>query len=293
MTKYTVMIPLFGHVNWMHVALHALRRNAVSPPKIVVAWSDPRISRKGTWAADSVNWDGGPFPHMQAFVKDHHQWLVDNEVTVVDVTEQCTDFKARCQRGEVPTCTHFDDGCDIAFKNNLSLDYVDTEWCVPNWDADFYPGPQWDRPLVEQIERGVPEKTILIPTHVQPDGQEWVRDLADAWEDTRERIACNRLAMYSPTRETTEGEFFAFCQRWSRNDVVRELCGVRDRLHWVPTLIRTDDVRRLKYNYQGAGYDIEFDNRLGANGFHKLGFRDSFILHKGYIPLETGQCPLT
>ena len=39
-----------------------------------------------------------------------------------------------------------------------------------------------------------------------------------------------------------------------------------------------------RYSYKGAGYDMEFDTVLGARGFTKVSFKDSFILHKGYPP---------
>jgi hypothetical protein len=288
--KYTVMVPVFGHVNWTHVALHALRRNAVYPPKIVVAWSDPRVSRKGVWQGEHGNWDGGPFEDMQAFIEHHKAWLDDNEVTVVDLTERCLKFRQQCEQGKVHGCRKFDDGCDIAFKNNVSMDYVDTDWCVPNWDADFHPGPEWDRPLVDYIESH-PEPAVLIPTHVQPTTDVRARDVGNAWEDTRRIIAGNRLALYWPEKVVPESAFFSFCQKWSRNDTFSERCGERGRLHWVPTMVPSDAVRRLQYSYKGSGYDVDFDDRLGGIlGLRKIGFMDSFILHKGYVPLEQGHC---
>lgn len=211
---------------------------------------------------------------------------------MIDVTERCLEFRKAYEAGNVyPGKKVYEDGVDIAFKNNLSLEYIDTEWCVLNWDDDFHAGLWWDEPLLRQIEAGIPERRVLIPTHVQPSYDPRLINRTDVWEDTRKLVG-NVIQMYSPVKNVREEDFFGFCELRQRDNIIVEPCGVRDRLHWVPMMTRTDDVRKSPYAYIGTGYDLEFDDRLMSLGFSKMGFQNSFILHKGYVPLEPGQCPV-
>jgi hypothetical protein len=137
------------------------------------------------------------------------------------------------------------------------------------------------------------EKLMLVPMHVQPRPFAALPTWDDPWTSARQ-VASNVLGM--PTTRSvhvsssdvrpwvTSEEFAAFCAKMARPGVtIEERPGVRSLLHWVPAMLRTRElVSAGGYSLMGCGYDLEIDNRLGALGFRKIGFCDSFQLHKGF-----------
>ena len=301
--RSTITIPNYVQPNFMHGTLHALVRNSYYRHRIIVLYSDPRVVEPETNPTADFEYpadvgdrrpDGPvqPYRTVEDFVADHRQWLSDNYVEMVDVTKQVLDNKFKYPR--------WNGGTDTAFKDNLGLGMTETEWTVPNWDCDFHPGWHWDKPIFDFIESEKPTRKFLIPMHVQPLGVGSVTEVAawDAWRDSP-AISCHRLAV--PTTRTgnsttyvSEPEFFAFCRRTARRgERIVEPCGVRQRLHWLPAVLRASELREAgRYSLMGSGYDIEIDDRLGRMGFQKVGFADAFILHKGFPPIESGQCPV-
>ena len=85
----------------------------------------------------------------------------------------------------------------------------------------------------------------------------------------------------------TEEEFESFCASIRQpGGQIHERPGLRHRGHWLPALLRTEEIREVGgYSYIGSGYDIMFDNLLGDRGFTKIVFCDGFVLHKGFPPM--------
>ena len=288
----TIVIPLLGQPSLLRAALKGLVKHSFYKHRIVVIKSDVVVTCLATNAdfrARMLGWDiiGNKrvqrYDSVETYLDEDRHWLRENNIEVYDISREISDFLKQ----HATDVKIVEGGADIAFKNNYGLSITDTEWTIPNWDADFYPAPNWDKPLIEAAQY-MAHKTVIVPTHVQPQFFDSPPDWKDVWVDSR-AAASNRLAI--PTTHSvdgcsyvTENEFIEFCASIKRpRDVIAEKPGVREKLHWVPALLRTDEVKSIGgYAYIGAGYDIEFDNRLGENGFMKYGYCDSFILHKGY-----------
>ncbi len=290
----TITIPVLGQPHLLRAALYGLVHNSFYRHRIIVLHSNPlaypsdpaHAGSARDWEVDVNGASHERFTSVESFLESHAGWLDSHGIESVDVTSEALAFRA----GHVGA---WEGGVDIAFKNNFGLRMTATEWTVPNWDADFYPGMHWDEPLVDFAMRAAP-KSMLVPTHMQPRLFDEIPSWSDPWMQAREG-AQNRLAI--PTLATvrdrgaayvTREAFLAFCGLMRRpGAMIHERPGVREKLHWVPAMLRTREVREAGgYGYQGAGYDVEFDDRLGARGFDKVGFLDSFILHKGYVPIE-------
>ncbi len=226
-------------------------------------------------------------------------WLAEHGIEFVDVTAEAIEFHAHYRRGEVdPSRTQVEGGTDVAFKNNLGLALTHTEWTIPNWDCDFFAGPGWDRPLVDYARSvAASDRVMLVPMHVQPRPFAEIPVWTDPWTSAR-AVASNVLGMPTtrslqvqpgadPCPWVTSEDFAAFCVKMARPGVIlEERPGVRSLLHWVPAMLRTSDLLAVGgYSLIGCGYDLEIDNRLGERGFRKVGFCDSFQLHKGFPPI--------
>ena len=290
--RSTIIIPNTCQPNFMHAALHGLVENSFYRHRIIVMWSEPG---EGVETATDFEIVAGErkktFGSLRAFFDHHQGWLERNGVEVMNVTARAAAFRARFERGEIYKDRPYEGGSAVAWMNNLALSLVKTEWAIPNWDADFYPGRHWDRSIFDYASSlSKTAKQYLIPMHVQPaamslrEAEAW-----DAWRDSG-RISLHRMAI--PTTRVVDGfayvtdeEFAKFQQAWARpGETIREPCGRRERLHWVPWILRTDDFNRVGgFSYQGSGYDLDFDNRMGDAGFTKVGLCDSFIVHKGYV----------
>lgn len=76
---YTVSIPEFGHANQLHTCLHALRRNSMHSPQILVLWTNPS-QLPPTWSKhEGVNWDEGPLSNVQELIYSHEAWFEKHE----------------------------------------------------------------------------------------------------------------------------------------------------------------------------------------------------------------------
>jgi hypothetical protein len=287
--RSTIIIPNTVQPNYMHAALHGLVENSYYKHRIIVMWTDPDRFPDKAKVQDFEIIDGQrrqTFSNLRHFFDHHAKWLRDNGVEVIDVTDETVAFHDRhLARG-----CKFEGGTALAWINNFGVSMTDTEWAIPNWDADFYPGLHWDKPIFDYAQGcGSHSREYLIPMHVQPvlvtsdEAASW-----DTWRDSA-KVAVHRMAI--PTTKivdgfayVTAGEFQEFQDRYRRPGVtIREPCGLRARLHWVPWILRTEAFRSVGFNYQGSGYDLAFDNAMGAAGFTKVGFCDSFIVHKGYV----------
>lgn len=285
--KSTIVIPNTCQPNFMHAALHGLVENSFYKHRIIVMHTDPARFPDRAQVTDFEIVDGRrqkTFSSLRHFFDHHAVWLRENNVEVIDVTDGTVEFHDR----HISRGGKFEGGTALAFINNLGISMTDTEWAIPNWDADFYPGLHWDKPIFDYAQRCGPRQ-YLIPMHVQPvlvtpdEAASW-----DAWRDSS-KVAVHRMAIPTTTivdghAYVTAGEFQRFQERYRRpGETIQEPCGVRARLHWVPWILRTEDYRAVGgFNYQGPGYDLAFDNAMGTAGFTKVGFCDSFIVHKGY-----------
>jgi hypothetical protein len=292
----TIVIADWGQPHLVDLVLRGLVKNSRYAHKILVVTSDPALDRreKGSMNLRARDWELDPesgalsrrFDSTEHLAQERRGWLEEHGIEIVDVTREAMEHRARYRTGQVyPGKTEPEDGVDIAFKNNWGIGLCKTEWVLPNWDADMYPGKDWDKSLVDYA-RHAAAKEALVPTHVQPHFFENPPAWSDPW--TEARLCNSRLAM--PTAHNhrelgawvTEEEWDAFCARCRRLQAIRERAGERLKLHWNPIMIRKSDVDRLgRYSYKGPGYDLDLDDVIARDGFTKVSFMDSFILHKG------------
>jgi hypothetical protein len=297
---YTICIPVFTQPHFLSTALHGLLKHSRRKARILVVDSDQSNSRP----QDSPRQDFYRHPETHETyrtytdVKDffhlHADWLARHHVEYFDTTEPFQQWWTKFGDGQHGTSRKFQGGMDIAFKNNWILPQVETEWVIPNWDADFYPMPDWDSHLFELTQTELcTNRTALIPTHVQPSAMNILPDWTDLWVESRE-IASPRLCLptLSPDCAFTDDELVEFYQAHKRDRLVlSEMAGRRERLHWVPMAFRTEELREIigPWNYQGSGYDIEFDDRCGKLGIRKLSHGASWIFHKACILSYPGE----
>lgn len=307
MITSTIAIPCYQHPNFLWAALRSLVEHSYYKHRIIVVWSDPARVEPGfgqpkTSASDwvtRIDGDGGRFEQRYTSIKDmlvrEAAWLSAHGVENFDITDEYIEFRRGFERDRG---AEFHGGVATAFHNNWGLARTDTEWTIPNWDADFYAGWHWDKSIFDYVTDHRPQREYLIPMHAQPALVAEAQIAAwDAWRDSH-AISTHRLAI--PTSRvlqdtggskhpiTTREELFAFERKTRRpGAVIREPCGLRRQLHWVPWILRTEDIRAVgNFNYQGPGYDLAFDNAFGERGFVKVGFCDAFIMHKGWPPVD-------
>lgn len=302
----TIIIPEFFHPNFLSLCLRKLVQYSRLKHKILVVGSDlDKVRQAGAEGVDDLkdtgqggDWLIDPrtekkyrkYYSMNDFLRENREWMEDNGIEYVDVTEEAIEFRKKYKRGEVVRGkTELQGGVDIAFKNNFGLRLVDTEFVIPNFDDDMIPSPGWDEPLFNLAEKYSDTFSVFIPTHVQPylfsEDPGW----SDCWTESRQ-IACNRLAIPIVGRNDVflyEEEWTGWCERNKRHDILSEPCGVRAKLHYLPMLYRTECLKMIgQYCYKGSGYELEIDDRAAAIGFRKISPCDSFILHKGYLAVR-------
>lgn len=299
--RSTIVIADWGQPHLLRVVLDGLIERSVHRHKILVVTSDPALDVHLDYGDSRArDWDVDPASDqfVKRFASTPDMFATSRErfekygIELIDVTAETIAFRQKYQRGEIyPGKTNADDGVDIAFKNNLGIERCQTEWVLPNWDADMFPGYGWDESLVAYAERAAPNEA-MVPTHVQPHlyGHDVDLRLADPWVTLR-AVANGRLSMPAQRTLPTGGpwvtlaEWDAFCRAIGSTEEIREACNERRLLHWNPMMVRKRDADAVgRYSYKGAGYDMELDTVLGARGFTKVSFKDSFILHKGYPP---------
>ncbi len=283
---FTIAIPVSKQPHFLHATLHALVKNSVYAHRILVLYEKREVGAEDFETASPARSDR--YASVEAFRKAHQRWLNGSPWTIDfrSVGPACRALRRNADReGRV-----FEGGTDCAFKNNLGLEETETEWTIPNWDADFYPAPGWDESLVTLARTAAPW-TMVVPTHVQP---RWpgepvppshrlamepsmiVRPTAGRYAD--QDIPC-------VTEEAIRAWTRARCQ--GPREIIIEGCGVRNRVHWVPAALRTKEVLEIGgYSLKGSGYDLEMDDQYAKRGGHKLAPSDSLIVHKAFPPVD-------
>ena len=289
MSSLSIILPLYGQANFLATSLYGLVRHSWTNPKILVVYSRPEIFGEAPTRDFMVRKDlvcYAKYTSVQHYIDKKGDWCQENNIEFWDVTEQCQKAMAE-HTGPTP----WGGGPDVAFKDNLGLMKVETEFICNNWDADFFPGPGWDQYLIDTIRNYPYGRAMGMPVHVQPypaKTYNLYEPIDDIFVATR-YIANNRPILVLPDNrtdtQTFELEWLDFIEKNGRDEVVIERCGLRDKLHWVPTITRTDDAISIigPWSLMGSGYDIEMDDHCGRLGFVKLCPRRSFIMHKGFI----------
>ena len=285
--KTTIIIPERRHPNFLELCLESLIRNSHYKHDIIVVGSNiEEHASDFVYNKDKKRYK--QYYNLKEFLTARKDWLEENNITYIDVTEQRAKLKAKYERERGV----YQDGVDTAFKDNIGAMHVKTKWFFWNWDDDFIAAPDWDVNLLKYVDNSKHDR-VYIPTHVQPiigvnDPTIMVIDFEDSW-NTSSHIAINRLALAITSRTTREdylleSELNAFCAANKREGIYVEKCGIRRKTHWVPMLIERDLYLRLGgCNLQGPGYDIAFDDMLGKEGMTRVMSRSSFFVHKGYV----------
>lgn len=306
MSEITIIIPMYRQPNFLATTLRGLIRNSRLKNRIVVVWSDP-FRQKESLASDYLaDYDTlidenrlyayQKYASIQHYMEKQADFIAEHEIEFADVTKPAYEFMQEYKAGKIwqgnaakPASTPWEGGQDIAFKDNWGVNMVTSEYVMPNWDADFYPSPGWDEILLENAQK-MPPKSIIVPAQMQPLQFDSLPQWTNAWEDGRS-IACGRLTMPIPQRNgntVTDEELEDFFVKWARDEVMEERPGVRNRLHHFPVLYRTEELKNTigPYNYQGAGYDLEIDDRCGNLRFRKFTDRRVWCIHKAYVAVR-------
>lgn len=325
--KSTIIIPSFTHPNFLETTVEALVRNSYYKHQIMIVGSDP-FKVDGRNSADDFKVNKNferyqKYKSVNEFLATRAEWLKKNGAMYVDVTDAAKKLREEYAKGNVyKGKTFMENGVDIAFKNNIGLELVRTEFVMPNWDDDFYPNWHWDKPLLDYAEKFTEnDKFVFVPTHVQPYVVNEEPKWENLWEDARYE-APNRLVLPLVNKKDftlTEEDFFGFCQKFSNDDAIVETCGKSSivknddgttkplftesilmtpdgnkktcakkdsysLVHYLPIMYRTKHICTVGgYSYMGTGYDMEMDVEMGRNGFFKISPRNSFIMHKGWV----------
>ena len=287
----TIIIPMYSQANFLSTTLKGLIKHSIFKHRILVIYSRPEIFGEAMTRdyiiLGSTLEKGHRYMSVPQYYERNKNWCDENHVEFHDITEQCIPFRRDYEAGVIYPNGIWSGGQDTAFKDNIGLDMTDTEYVINNWDADFYPGPGWDAPLIHVLRQFHDKMAVAMPVHVQPYTFEEIPKWTNIFEDSR-HIANNRPVFALPKErqhsQIYDQEWVDFVYTWQRDEMIYERCGVRDYLHWVPTMMRTSDARTIgPWGYKGSGYDLEMDDRCGALGFTKVCPRTSFILHKGFI----------
>ena len=285
--KTTILIPEYAHPNLLEVCLKALIKNSRYKHDILIVGGDTKAPASD-YLYDKNGRQYQKYSCIKEFITKKRKWLDDNNITFVDTTERRKEFKAQYERNG----GRYEGGVDVAFNDNIGAEYVKTKWFFWNYDDDFVAAPDWDVNLLKYVDESRHDR-VYVPTHVQPaigNSEAIMRvNHSDAWT-TSGHICINYLTLPVTSRTggyLLESELNTFVRANSRDGTWEELCGLRHKTHWVPMLIEKSLYMNIGgCNYQGGGYDIEFDDRLGHRGIIKVMSRSSFIIHKGYVILE-------
>lgn len=282
--KTTILIPEYAKPNFLEVCLEALIKYSRYKHDILVVCGDLKASAVDFQYDNSGN-TYQKYHNMEEFLKEKKKWMDDNNIRIIDATERRSQFKAEYERdGKI-----YHGGVDTSLKDNIGVEHVNTKLFFWNWDDDFIATPDWDFNLFKYIDESRHDR-VYIPTHVQPafgSGQEVMNiNPKDVWT-TSSHISMHRLALPITSRTVPyikESELKEFVQANTRNGYIEELCHVRHQTHWVPLLIEKSLYQSMGgSNYQGPGYDIDFDDRLGARGIMRIMSKSSFIIHRAYM----------
>ncbi len=291
MNGFTIIIPMYRQPNHLATCLRGLIRNSHLQHRILVVWSDPGQfghAKANDFAVDReslVRYQ--KYTNVEDYIKRRGDWAVEHNIEFHNVTEQAKQFQVEYAAG-IHHENPWMDGTDTAWKDNVGIHMTESEFVVPNWDADFYPAPGWDEPLLHLANSLFSQKKelIFVPTHVQPVQFDVLPEWKDIYVDCK-YIACARLTLPLLRAENSifDEEFEEFFRKWRQEVFIAERPGLREHLHHFPVLYRTEQLKNTigPYSYMGAGYDLEIDDRCGRLGFTKITPRNSYLMHKGYI----------
>ena len=297
----TLIVPQYGQPNCMATLLYGLIKHSRLKNRIIVVWSDPAYEGGGG-ARDCMmdynilineNRAHGyqKYSSVQDYMMRKADFIKENNIEFVEITEQCAAFREEYKAGRIwkgnavkPAPGIWEGGQDIAFKDNWGVNMAMSEWVMPNIDCDFYFTDGWDEIMLETMDGLGRARTIFVPTQMQPLQFEKMPHWPNIWDDCRV-VACARLTMPIPWRSNnavTEVEIEEFFKKTAQPAMLYEKPGLRDRLHHFPVLYRTEELKKVigLYNYQGAGYDLEIDDRCGQLGFTKISRRNVWCIHK-------------
>lgn len=289
----TVIMPLFRQPNFLATALYGLVKNSTTNPKIIVVWSRQeafveRSPRPPDWLVYENRERFREYATVQEFIARHgtgpDSWCARHNITFYDATEE--GHALRSELGDA-----YIDGTDSAYKINLGIGMAETEYIVPNYDADFFPSEDWDGELYRLMREHNGPKQTWIPTHVQPKFYEvlpaWAEN--DELEASRE-IACTHLTwpVSDPLCILHEDDWDDLSQYglYGKRPTIIEACGERRQAHWNPQAFRTEEFREYIKGFPwGTGTDLEVDNIAARAGFMKASSYRSFILHKASVAM--------
>ena len=308
MNGFGIGVPVFAQPNFLATVLRGLIRNSRLKNRILVVWSDPAHQGESQAKDYLSDYDGfiktgkltpyQKYSSVQDYMERNADFIAQNNIEFLDVTERCGAFMEEYKAGKVwkgsavkPAPGVWEGGQDIAFKDNISIEVLGEtcEWIMTNYDCDFYPSPGWDEALMG-VTAKVPRRSIVVPVQMQPMEFDELPQWGDIWNDCR-AIACARLTMPIPRRSgnvTTDEEMEEFFKKTAQDVILKERPGRREYLHHFPVLYRTEELKDVigPYNYQGAGYDLEIDDRCGYLGFTKYTPRNAWCQHKCYVAVR-------
>lgn len=284
MYRTTILIPEYRHPNFLEVCIEALIKNSRYKHKILIISADIDAGASDfRFNQDRKRYQ--KYLSVREFVEKRKKWLEDNDITFIDITDRRKNFRDEHIRngGEFCDCT------DIAFKDNVGVEYIGTKWFFWNWDDDFIAAPDWDVNLLKHVDESRHDR-VYMPTHVQPmfcSNPDIAKiDPKNVW-DTSSHVSLHRLTLPLPARDEGylfESELNQFVKDNSRDDKIEELCHIRHKTHWLPMLIEKSlYLEAGGSTYKGTGFDIAFDDKLGSMGIAKVMSRSSFIIHRGYM----------
>ena len=300
MPNFTLIVPVFSQPNFLAVTLRGLIRNSFYKNRIIVVWSDPAHQGQSLMSDFAVTPSGEryhKYSSVQDYIAQKGDWCRDNNIEFVDVTDKCDAFMREYKAGKIwkgssvtPAPGLWQGGQDVAFKDNLGVEMTYTDYVMPNWDCDFYPSPNWDKIMVDLASQTQRLRSIFVPVQIQPRELDPFPNWKSMWKECR-YINCSAYTIPIPLGQAnnmTDEELESFYGKWNSPSVHSERPGVREYLHHFPVLYRTNELQNIigPYNYQGAGYDLEIDNRCGELGFVKFTPFNAWCIHKAWIKLR-------
>ena len=300
MDNLTIIVPLYRQPNHLATVLYGLVKNSVYKNRIIVVWSDPAQFNHAKMQDFMVNMNLNRFhkyDSVEDYIAKRGDWAAEHNIEFLDVTEQAKIFQKEFADGKYNPYTKWEDGVDTAWKDNIGIAMSNSEYTMPNYDADFFPSPGWDKILMDTLAQ-LPPKSIVVPVQCQPLNFDKDPEWKYAWNDCK-YIACARLTIPIVGREQNsprggnsiyEWEMEEFFNRWKENVILKEKPGARSILHHFPVLYRTEELKNVlgpeHIPLSGAGYDLRWDDDAGKKGFTKYTPRNSWCFHKAFVAVQ-------
>jgi len=202
--------------------------------------------------------------------------------------EEVSIFKASYQpRGnEYPLPYH-----RLAASYKESIDSLpDEEWICYAWTSDLIPSKKFDKYIVEAISQ-YGDGYVYVPMFVETrsgGGQPPYQSIWDMqatpeliWGEWRKYLCCHALTMAEPSsRVITEEDFDKYIEIANEANLANivEPCGQREYGYYACMVMKAKYAKEAGFKL-GFGFDLEFDNALGAMGLQKVVVTKSFVLH--------------